>query len=83
MAINEIPELVVNDSLYNEIHGPTGKVRVGKAYSQQRDTIWLVIFVSTNFHERGQKLGLEIFAVSIFVVGDSGTHRLPSGMTKS
>ena len=61
MATNEIPELVVNDSLYNEIHGPTGKVRVGKAYSQQRDTIWLVIFVSTNFHERGQKLGFRNF----------------------
>ena len=36
---------------------PTGKVRVGKGCSQQRDTIWLVIFVSTNFRERGQKLG--------------------------
>ena len=61
MATNEIPELVVNDSLYNEIHGPTGKVRVGKAYSQQQDTIWVVIFVSTNFHERGQKLGFRNF----------------------
>ena len=61
MAINEIPELVVNDSSYNEIHGPTGKVRVGKAYSQQQDTIWLVILVSTNFHERGQKLGFRNF----------------------
>ena len=75
--------LLINESLYNEIHGPTGKVRVSKGCSQQRDTIWLVIFVSTNFRERGQKLGFRIFAVLILAVGDSGTHRLPSGMTKS
>ena len=41
-------------------------------------TIWLVIFMGTNFYDTGQNSILEIFAV-----GKSGTHKLGSCMTKS
>lgn len=41
-------------------------------------TVWLVIFV-----KQAKIRALEIFAVLIFTVDESGTHMLLSGMVKS
>ena len=47
-------------------------------------TIRLVILAGTNFFAKWAKIWVsEIFAVLIFVVGESGTHGLASTMAKS
>ena len=39
-------------------------------------TVWLLVFVGTNFQETGQSSVSELLAVLIFTVGESGIHAL-------
>ena len=46
-------------------------------------TVWLVIFMGTNFCKTDQNPGFRNFAILIFIVSGFGTHVLASCMAKS